>query len=301
MRLFIPGGSGFIGRNFLANFASEFSEILVPVRGDAPQGSGHTSFKSYGGNVDMICSMLRDFTPDVVINCAAAGIQPGERGRDVLANANIRLPGRLYESAKDSDVSAFIHLGSMAEYAAQDTAKKLVETDAVTYDNIYGVSKVAATTMLATLAEDFGPAVTSLRIFGVFGPGESPHRLTSHLASKLRSGETIALSAGTQIRDFIYIRDVVDAIQSAVNFALTRDGGHEIINIGSGVGISVHDFVYAFCKAGGLPVDKLDFGALPMRDTDVPFLVANIEKAANLLDWQPQWNGDAGLKDFFRS
>lgn len=299
MKLFITGGNGFIGSHFLDNVGDQFTEILAPVRRGPDSRRSNLAFKSYKGNTARLCDMLRDFRPEVVVNCAAAGINPHERRRDLLAEANVLLPARLYEQSRTVAVKSFLQLGSMAEYAMPAAQTTLSETDPVTYDNVYGVSKVAATSLLATLAETPGPAVTTLRLFGVFGRGEASHRLTSHLANKLALGETVPLSAGTQIRDFVYIRDVISAMKRAIAFGLDRDGGHEIFNIGSGEGISVRDFVYLFCQSGGFPVHKLDFGALPKRDTDASYLVANIKKAANLLDWRPEWIGKKGIEDYF--
>lgn len=300
MKLFITGATGFIGNNFLSVKGASYSQVLAPQRADPIYSHNSNIVRTkYSGDSHELCDLLVDFKPDVVVNCAASGISPDERTRKILADVNVGMPRLLYEASQNCDVSAFIQLGSMAEYAAPPAFQSLTETDPITFTNAYGSSKATATSMLATLSDEKGPHTITLRLFGVYGSGEAPHRLTSYLNRALNSGEVVELSQGTQVRDFIYIADVVSAIQAAIECSLSKNYGYEIINIGSGEGISVRNFVENFCDAGGFPRSKLKFGAQPMRDTDSPYLVANIEKARSVLKWNPEWIGKKGLNAFF--
>lgn len=299
MKLFITGARGFIGGHFLSQTEHDFAQVVAPQRGEAGSTVRGLHRPGYDGSTAGLCNLLADFEPDVVINCAAAGIHPGERGRRLLADVNSCLPGALFEAAQDSGAQAFVQLGSMAEYSAPKARVKLSESAPTTHENIYGASKSAASSLLSTLAGEGDLHATTLRLFGVFGPGEAPHRLTSQLITRLTQDEIMPLSAGTQVRDFVYIRDVVSAMDAAVKHSLSAAAGHDIVNIGSGVGQSVHDFVKAFCTAGGFSTDKLDFGAMPMRDTDAPYLVADIQRAKAVLGWSPAWTGPKALTDYF--
>ena len=299
-RLYITGGRGFIARHFLQTHSYDFEVICAPHRREPSVQEGHIERPKSDGSAEDLCRILKAFKPDVVVNFAASGVKPNNRDADNLTRTNATLAAALFSSARDCGAQGFVQIGSMAEYAAPDTARPLLETDALTYTNRYGTSKAAATLLLSSLAESAGIATFTLRLFGVYGPGELPHRLTSHILKQTQSGALVELSAGTQQRDFIYIRDVVSAISAAINSSLSQDGGHEIINIGSGQAISVKDFVLDFCAAGNLPTSGLKFGSLPMRDTDAPYLVADISKAKRLLNWTPKWNHHIGLRDFFK-
>lgn len=305
MRIFITGGSGFIGSHLIRTRPAHVSKIMAPTRSAAPYKDGDTSVERpiYSGDADALCDLLRDFKPDVVINAAAAGVQPGERGQALLQAINVDLALSLWQAAQTCGAKGFVQLGSMAEYAAPNAQAFLSESDTdggAVPANAYGLSKLKATQALVDSANACqGPSTLILRLFGVFGPGEAPHRLTSHLVSMLTKGQPVPLSAGTQIRDFVYIKDVVAAIWQASERLLDRPIDVEVINIGSGEGISVKDFVIAFCRAGGFATTDLQFGAQPMRDTDAPYLVANIAKADNHLGWKPRWNGARGLADYF--
>jgi len=298
-RLYITGGGGFIASHFLCAHRFDFDAICAPQRREASSRDGHIERPHTDGEVSDLCRLLTDFKPDIVLNFAAAGVNPDERGAELLTQVNTHLPVNLFSAARDCGAEAFVQIGSMAEYAAPEGAKALRETDSVTSANPYGVSKAAATLKLSILSEPSGITSFILRLFGVYGPEESPHRLTSHIVKQIGKGLEVPLSAGTQQRDFIYIRDVVSAVYAASQTALKKDGGYEIINIGSGKAISVKDFVLDFCAAGKLDTSGLQFGAIPMRDTDAPYLVANISKAKELLEWTPQWVHEIGLVDFF--
>lgn len=302
MRLFVTGGSGFIGRHLLKEVASRVDACCVPSRSGFAQAQPNVSYVRYDGSTEGLCAALSAFKPDAVIHCAAAGVSPDERDNRYLAEVNSILPARLLVAAQDCGVKAFIHLGSMAEYRPPEDNTLLQEEGPITLHGAYGASKAAATSLLSVLAtnQQSSCCVLSLRIFGVYGPGEAQHRLTSQILRKTRKRETVELSAGTQIRDFIYIKDVIGGIWAGLTYAMSCSGGYDIINIGSGHEQSVRDFVLNFCKAGALDTDRLKFGALPMRDTDAPYLVADIRKAKQLLGWQPEWVS-RGLEDFFQS
>ncbi|MEE9272176.1 MAG: NAD(P)-dependent oxidoreductase [Robiginitomaculum sp.] len=285
--LFLTGGTGYIGQAFLQSERTNFSTIIVPTRSADSFQDKNIQYIRTNGTSESLIHLLKKNDPDIVINCAAAGIRPDERDPNYLSKINSYLPVQLLQASRSTKVSRFIQIGSMAEYAPPVARVPLAETHPIGYENTYGTSKAAATLMLSTLAFNANIPLITLRLFGIYGPLEAEHRLTTQLLKKLRTGQNVPLSKGTQVRDFIYVKDAVEAMHRASFVDLPAK--HHIINIGTGQGVSVRDFVMSLCTEGNFDQKLLKFGHLPMRDTDAPYLVADTRKAKTLLNWQARW------------
>jgi len=99
------------------------------------------------------------------------------------------------------------------------------------------------------------------------------------------------MSSGEQTRDWIYVDDVVDAALCA---AVTPASYGEIINIGSGQEIKVHDFARLVVDLAGAKIE-LRLGRRCTRLSEIQRLWCSIEKTRKLLDWMPQTSPEEGL------
>jgi len=215
---------------------------------------------------------------------------------------NVELPIRLCKTLMKMGGESFIQLGSMSEYDNLPEQMPISETHITSKDaNQYGGSKALATRGLMELETENEPLnIIVLRLFGVFGAKEAPHRLLPSLYKGLAANKNVPMSHGLQIRDFVYIKDVVDAISASLALSRTSHSMKDIINIGSGRPLSVKDFAIAFCKANGFEENLLKFGSLPQRDTDVAFIQSDISKAKALLTWSPKWDLKAAFSDYLK-
>ena len=296
--LYMTGASGFIGRNFLSHYADRFETIVLPLRRppsfDLPKNA---SFQIVTGDADEIADGLIQKPCTHVLNAAAYGISPSARNTEDMIAVNTQIPVQLAKAAQKVGAKKFVQLGTMSEYKLLETQRKTIEGDALLLDQgTYGGSKAHASRELKNIASTGPTEIICLRLFGVYGPGEGAHRLIVSLYNKFIAGEVAPMSPGTQIRDFIYITDVLFAMELALTKPLKDH--FSVFNIGSGKGISVADFSKAFCRAANFPEDRLDFGALPMRDTDVPYIVADIEAANDQLGWAPKKSPEAAFAEY---
>ena len=102
-------------------------------------------------------------------------------------------------------------------------------------------------------------------------------------------------SAGYQLRDFIYIDDLIDAI---IKILSNQKVLGQIINIGSGKPISVKKLILKICKLskGGKP----QFGKILLRKDEITKLYPNLSKIKKFLNWKPKFNLENGLKKTIR-
>ena len=165
--------------------------------------------------------------------------------------------------------------------------------------SVYGITKAASVQLLSFMSKQAQQRnLVILRPFGVFGELEESHRFFPQLMDKLSRRLSVQMTKGEQVRDYIYVEDLIDAYIVAAVVPLKNDV--EIINIGSGKGISLKEVALNIAKQLGANENLLQFGAMPYRADEMMYLVANIEKAKNLLGWKPKTPLDKGIEDMIR-
>ena len=126
----------------------------------------------------------------------------------------------------------------------------------------------------------------------MYGPNDDESKFTSYVINAcLRNNEDVNLTRGNQLRDFIYIKDVIDAIVIICNNISAIDSID--IEIGSGLLVSIKDFVLKLHKLSNSNV-KLNFGAIQDNINQFEIPAANI-KILNNLSWKPSYNLEDGL------
>jgi nucleoside-diphosphate-sugar epimerase len=135
-------------------------------------------------------------------------------------------------------------------------------------------------------AEAALPAAAILRLGVVYGPGQTSTMVIATVARALAAREHVALTAGEQTRDFVFVDDVADAIVAALV------AQPAIINIGSGVETRVRDAI-ELLAGGSSPL--LGFGERAMRDGEARRYVLDIDRAVRLLGWRATTPLAAGL------
>ncbi len=106
------------------------------------------------------------------------------------------------------------------------------------------------------------------------------------LISRLRTNETVALSPGEQVRDFLYIDDAVTGIILAAEAAL--QGQYGPFNLCSGNPITVKEIALAVANAMGKPYSLLGFGGLNYRPDDIHWLVGSPDRLHRATGFRPQ-------------
>lgn len=157
----------------------------------------------------------------------------------------------------------------------------------------YGISKLAIEKYLALYAHRHGLEYRVLRIANPFGPFQSAAKnqgvIAATIARALRDDPVEIWGDGTVVRDFIYIDDVVDALMLAA--ADTGEG--RVFNIGSGQGRDLRTIIAAIEQQVGR---RLRLEWKPGRPIDVPVSVVAIDRARDLLGWQPTTSFEEGLR-----
>ena len=128
------------------------------------------------------------------------------------------------------------------------------------------------------------------RIFYLYGPHEHPARLVASVVCSLLKGRPARCSDGRQIRDFLYVEDVADAL-----VALLESEAAGPVNVASGNPVSVRDMVCRIADQIGRE-DLVRLGAIPTPKTDPPQLTADVNRLSRVVGWSPNYSLQQGLE-----
>lgn len=228
---------------------------------------------------------------DTVFHLAAAGVYAGAGEARATAETNTVGAFALAQAALRHGVRRFVYCGTAQEY--QPTDVPMDESVPLGPQNIYAASKAAGWVLMDYLRRIEGLPMVTLRLFGAFGPGESASRLIPHVIRSAMRNQPIQLTGGLQVRDYLYVDDVVDALLLAG--ARPSCG---IYNIGGGPvrALSVQAIAEMTLGLMGLPRTLCRFGEANRSRPDPPFLVADSSRAKADLGWSPRISLEDGLR-----
>lgn len=172
------------------------------------------------------------------------------------------------------------------------------ENSKVNPQSIYAVTKYTQEQMILTLCKSLDISCVSLRYQNVYGPGQSlsnPYTgILSIFSTRMLNSKNINIfEDGNESRDFVYVDDVVDA---TYNSSFLEEPKFNIINIGSGISISVNE-VAKMLKDALSSSSQIKISG-NFRLGDIRHNFADISKAKKLLNFQPKYSFQSGLKYF---
>lgn len=199
----------------------------------------------------------------------------------------------LMEAMRDAGVQRVVFASSAAIYGEQPRSP-VAEDFSPHPTSPYGVSKLSAEHYVSTIGRLWGIETVILRIFNTFGPGqplppEHPPVIPMMLKQALGGGSIPIYGGGTQVRDFVFIDDVVDSLVAAGS---AKGVSRRIINIGSGQGTSVNALAKTIAR---LTTRELHLLPVPSESGGVSQLVADISLAGELLGYVPRVSLADGL------
>jgi len=159
---------------------------------------------------------------------------------------------------------------------------------------LYGTCKHALQLTLTSLSEQAALSSAWGRIFFLYGPHEHPGRLVSSVIRALLKGEEAPCSPGTQMRDFLHVKDVAGAFVALLDSETVGP-----VNIASGNPVAVKDVVQEIARQLGQQ-DLVKLGALPPRPGDPNLLVADTERLREEVGYTPAYSLEEGIGDTIR-
>ena len=313
----MTGGAGYIGST-IASALEDNGHIPVVidslVTGNPDFVSDKVFYQGDIGDHDLVEKLLKDHPEmEAVIHCAARIIVPESTTQPYLYyKENVSKSLDLFYQLQDHGLNRIVFSSTAALYKSSDGS--IVNEDSYIEPNSpYARTKFAIEMALRDFCSAYNLKAITLRYFNPIGAAprmrSGPHiKNPSHILGKLISviegddstfkvaGANWPTRDGTGIRDYIHVWDLAKAHVLAVekfDFLLTNENFVEI-NLGTGKGTTVLEFIEAFEEVSGTKINQVQSDPRP---GDVAGVFASGDKARKLLDWVPRMSLEQGMAD----
>lgn len=290
-RALVTGSTGFIGSHLVSALVKEGIEVHgIGLPSSENQSHADHVTMHYGDITDpnFLMPLLQEMKPEVVFHLAAYGTFGHEKDVQRMIQVNIQGTHSLLDASIASGCKAFIMAGSAKEYATGRTP--ISENQALLPWDEYAATKAAAGFFCHLAAEKHAIPVTVLRLAAAYGPGDSLNRFIPVAIKAALSGEPFTISAGSLVRNFTYIDDVVDIFLQA---SLRTTPGYEVCNVAYSKSYSFSDVLQAVETVTGKTIEKITPPAASSKDDS---WVLDATKAKQLLNWEARVSLEEGVR-----
>jgi len=243
IKLFVTGGTGFIGSAFINEAVKKNYFVYAVTRKKKEQKINNLKwlYGSIGSN------WVRELQEsDILIHFASAGVNNKTISFKNAFLINVIESYQLLMNAINANCRKWIIISSCYENIFENPKKNLFFTK-YKYFN-YSFSKFMFSKLSLLLSKKFKCKCRVLRLFHVYGKGESKNRLWPSLMKAARSGKNFKMTKGNQKRDFININAAIKIILDTLNFKKNCNFFPQIWHVGSGKNVSVKNFATFFWK-----------------------------------------------------
>lgn len=297
-RVLVTGSSGFIGTNLCQRLISDDYDVIgadIDVESDVPGMVTHV--------IDLVRSRgeeFHDFVRDVgdvdaVIHLAGSGgVRQSLKEPAFYVEQNATMTARL---AAAFSATRFIFASSSSVYGCETNRYETAESNPI---SPYGASKVAAEHVLYSMSkcwDRFSPII--LRLFTAYGPHNRADMAMSIWADQISRGEAVQVNdeLGVDVmRDWTYVGDICDAFILAIGYDRQR---FDVFNVGHGDPIGVRLMVSMLSNAMGKGNPTM-VKAMGRKVGDPAATHACVDRARQILGWQPKTSRKTGLSHFVR-
>ena len=301
MKYLVTGGCGFIGSHIAEALVTAGHEVTI--YDNLFSGYEH-NIAGFRRNVKFVQADVRDVDALAAamegIDCVfheAALVSVFESVEKPVDNHEINITGALnvLNAACSKGVKRVVAASSAAIYGNDP---ELPKTEDMLPHPVspYALAKIALEYYLSVFSELYGLETVSLRYFNVYGPRQDPSSMYSGVISKfvdnINSGvNPTVFGDGLQTRDFVFVKDVVQANLLAMEHPGVGKG--EVFNAATGRATSLLDLLAALKELTGSDFEPR---FKELRAGDIRHSVADITRAGKILGFSPKFDIRQGLK-----
>jgi len=306
-RILLTGGAGFIGSHlaerlilrehplFIVDDLNDFYSIQAKQRNlEEIRKKGPCEFEPADiCDQEKLKEIFERHRPEIVVHLAArAGVRPSLEQPLLYEKVNVQGTLVLLELSRLFGVEKFVFASSSSIYGVTSKTP-FAETEANPSPiSPYGVTKLAAEKLCYCYSHLYRIPTICLRFFTVYGPRQRPDLAIHKFVMLIHEGKEISVFGdGSSLRDYTFVEDIVDGVLAA----LRLDCQHEVINLGNSNPISLIEMIRLLEKHSAKHA-QLRFQA--SQPGDMPFTHADLNKARQLLGYQPKVSFETGIARF---
>lgn len=310
-KILVTGGAGFIGSNLteallklnnevicLDNFATGKKENITPFL----TNPNYTLIEGDIRNISDCKLAVKDV--DYVLHQAALGSVPRSI-KDPITSNEVNVSGflNMLTASRDSGVKRFIYAASSSTYGDSEVLPK-VEDKIGKPLSPYAITKYVNELYADVFSKTYGLETIGLRYFNVFGRKQDPNgayaAVIPKFVSQFMAGESPVINGNGEFsRDFTYIDNVIQANLLSIT-TKNKEAINTVYNVAFGERNTLKDLVELLKKQLTEFDPKIkDIQVIygPNRVGDIPHSLASVDKAKNLLAYNPQFSLEKGLKE----
>ena len=283
MKIFVTGGTGFIGSHFIKIAIAEKHDITALRR------AGSTPKIDLPISPNWLNKQLEEVGPedligiDAIVHFASVGVSPKQATWEELMRINVFSSIHLLKQAKLAKIKRVVFAGTFAEYGlAGLNYEKIPPSAPLLPTNAYAGSKAAAFALSFAFSVENNLEFCYLRIFSAFGEGQCSENIWPSLRASALAGLDFEMTLGEQIRDYIPVEVVAKYFLLACKRKDVTQGIPLQLNVGSGNPISIREFAQHWWYDQWRAKGKLKIGALPYRRGEVMRFAPEIESGINV-------------------
>ncbi|HVY06751.1 MAG TPA: dTDP-glucose 4,6-dehydratase [Burkholderiales bacterium] len=320
--IFVTGGAGFIGANFIRQWlAAESARVvnidkltyagnLASLR-DVESNARYAFVRNDIGDFDAICALLSEWQPSAVINFAAEShVDRSIHGPGEFVQTNLVGTFRLLEAVRKhwsqlpADAQSpfrFLHVSTDEVYGSL-SVEDAAFTEATPYapNSPYSASKAGSDHLVRAYHHTYGLPTITTNCSNNYGPYQFPEKLIPLVILNALAGKPLPVYGdGMNVRDWLYVADHCEAVR----IALRKGRPGETYNIGGNHERTNIDVVRAICRLldelrprqGGEPYESLIEFVADRPGHDRRYAI-DASKCRNELGWTPAETFESGMR-----
>lgn len=307
----VTGGAGFIGSNLceallengnpvtcLDNFATGKRENIAHL-------GSNPNFLLIEGDIRNLSDCQKACTGvDYILHQAALGSVPRSINDPITSN-DVNVSGflNMLVAARDAKVKRFVYAASSSTYGDSESMPKVEDVIGKPLSP-YAITKYVNELYADIFSKTYGLETIGLRYFNVFGRKQDPNGTYAAVIPKfvmqlMKYESPVINGDGSYSRDFTYIDNVIQMNLRAIS-SDNKEAVNTVYNVAYGERTDLKELISLLKKYlsefdPNIAQVEITYG--PNRQGDVPHSLASIQKAKKLLDYDPEFNIEAGLKE----
>ena len=303
-RVLVTGAGGFIGSHLVEELAGLGARVRALVRYNSRSHWGFLEGlrPELAARVEIVSGDVTDphFVMQLVEGreavfhlAALIAIPYSYEAPSSYVAANVTGTLNVLEACRRLKVAKLVHTSTSEVYGTAVYAP-IDEKHPLQGQSPYSASKIGADHLAESFYRSFGLPVAIARPFNTYGPRQSARAVIPSIISQLLAGsDTLRLGALTPVRDFNFVADTVAGFLAV---AASPKSVGQVVNLGSGRGVSVGDTVKLVMKLTGRRARVVTDGKRLRPDKSEVFkLICDSRKAKKLLGWAPRYTLEEGL------
>jgi len=286
-KILVVGGNGYLGSFLVKALKEQEANVFIISRNCEPSDS---QFIVDITNFDETNKIIQKIKPDIVYHLAANI----SRNRDFaifekMAAVNVQGTLNILKSLEGTDAH-FIFTSSSEIYGNNESP--FHEDQIPKPVSPYSLSKINAELLIQTYCNNHQKKFTNLRVFNFYGENMPEEFFIPQMINSLKNEKDFLMTKGEQVRDFLYVSDVVSAL---ILTAQNTNSYGETMNVCSGKGTKLSTLASAVNNTMKTNA-KIILGAIPYRDSEVWEMIGDNSKIKNNIGFIPAINIEKGIE-----